>query len=83
MWRAGPVGHDAKRYRGKVERRDVGGFFRTDVRLYVGDRHRTKAVEGLGWQVDSVRSVLGDGPLSPDDEQIARRLADRLPAHQP
>lgn len=26
---------DAKRYEGKVERRDVGSFFRPDARLYV------------------------------------------------
>lgn len=51
---------DAKRYKGKVERRDVGGFFRTDIRLFVGGRDRTKAVDGLGWQVDAVRAVLDD-----------------------
>jgi hypothetical protein len=47
---------DAKRYKGKVEKRDVGGFFRTDVRLYVGGRDRTKTIAGLGWQVEAVRS---------------------------
>lgn len=51
---------DTKRYRGKVERRDVGGFFRSDVRLYVGGRDRTKAVAGLGWQIDAVRAVIDD-----------------------
>jgi hypothetical protein len=118
---------DAKRYNGKVERRDVGGFFRTDIRLYVGGRDRTKTVDNLGWQVDAVRRVisdeaipvhpslsfvgaewplffakpfqlngvwiswpakladlvLGDGPLSPDDiEQVARQLAEHLPANR-
>jgi hypothetical protein len=33
---------DAERCRGKVERRDVGGLFRSDQRLYVGGRDRTK-----------------------------------------
>jgi hypothetical protein len=51
---------DTKRYTGRVEHRDVGGWFRTDLRLYVGGRDRTKLVAGLGWQLDAVRSVLGD-----------------------
>lgn len=51
---------DAKRDTGKVERRDVGGLLRTDFRLYVGGRDRTKAVDGLGWQLDAVCIVLDD-----------------------
>ncbi|MFV0317068.1 MAG: nuclease-related domain-containing protein [Microthrixaceae bacterium] len=51
---------DAKRYKGKVERRDVGGFFKTDLRLYVGGRDRTKAVTGLEWQRDAVANALGE-----------------------
>ncbi len=51
---------DAKKYTGKVEKRDVGGFFKTDLRLFVGGRDRSKAVEGLQWQVDAVRRVLED-----------------------
>lgn len=51
---------DAKRYTGKVERRDVGGFFKSDWRLYVGGRDRTKAVIGLEWQLEAVRSALGE-----------------------
>jgi hypothetical protein len=54
---------DAKHYKGKVERRDVGGFFKTDMRLYVGGRDRTKAVASLAWQLDAVRKVLGDSDL--------------------
>ena len=50
---------DAKRYRGKVEKRDVGGFFKSDIRLYVGGRDRTKTVAGLRWQLDAVRKALG------------------------
>lgn len=49
---------DAKRYAGKVERRDVGGLFTTDLRLYVGGRDRSKLVHGLGWQLDAVLSAL-------------------------
>lgn len=51
---------DAKRYKGRVEKRDKGGWFRTDFHLYVGGRDRTKLVEAMGWQHDAVRSALGD-----------------------
>jgi hypothetical protein len=46
----GPAGVytvDAKRYEGKVERRDVGSFFRSYERLYVNNRDRTKVVKGM------------------------------------
>lgn len=51
---------DAKNYKGLVERRNVGGWFKTDDRLYVRKRDRTKAVDGLGWQMDAVRVALSD-----------------------
>lgn len=54
---------DAKRYRGKVERRDVGGLFRSDLRLYVGGRDRTKLIEGLGWQRNAVVDALDGHPV--------------------
>lgn len=50
---------DAKRYTGKVEQRDVGGWFRTDLRLYVGGRDRTKVVQGMAWQTEAVTAALG------------------------
>jgi hypothetical protein len=37
-----------KRYEGKVERRDVGSFYRPDERLYVAGRDRTKLVHQMG-----------------------------------
>jgi hypothetical protein len=49
---------DAKTYKGLVERRDKGGWFRTDFRLYVDGRDRTKLADGLGWQVEAVRNAL-------------------------
>lgn len=49
---------DAKRSQGKVAARDIGGWFRTDVRLYVGGRDRTKAVQGMAWQVAAVQKAL-------------------------
>jgi hypothetical protein len=49
---------DAKNYTGKVEQRDVGGWRKTDLRLYVGGRNHTKAAVGLGWQVLAVSTAL-------------------------
>lgn len=49
---------DAKNYRGKVECRDVGGWLKSEVRLYVGGRNQTKLIDGLSWQVNAVRAVL-------------------------
>ncbi len=51
---------DAKNFKGKVEKRDQGGLFKSDIRLYVGGGDRTKKVNGLGWQIDAVRSVVAD-----------------------
>ena len=65
---------DTKRWGGKVERRDVGGWFKTDQRLYVGGRDRSKAVEGMAWQVESVAAALNGGGLdSPDTRRIVFR----------
>ena len=56
---------DAKRWSGLVELRDVGGWFRTDQRLYVKGRDRTSTVRNMAWQVEAVRNALagieGDG----------------------
>lgn len=49
---------DTKHYRGRVEKRDVGGLFRTDLRLYVGGRDRTKLVHAMERQVGAVRASL-------------------------
>ena len=49
---------DAKKYTGRVEHRDVGGFFKTDLRLYVGGRDQAKLADGLAWQIDAVRKAL-------------------------
>jgi len=38
---------DAKNYKGRVEKRDRGGFFSTDYRLYVGGRDKTALVAGM------------------------------------
>jgi len=57
----GPAGVfviDAKRYTGKIERRDRGWIFERDWRLYVHGRDRTKVVTGMAKQVDAVKAAL-------------------------
>jgi hypothetical protein len=50
---------DAKRYlNAKIERRDVGGWFKTDLRLYVGGRDRTKLIAGVHKQTALVADAL-------------------------
>ena len=60
---------DAKRYKGQVAKKDLGGWFSTDLRLYVGRRDCTKLVSAMGKQVAAVRKALGaeweDVPVRP------------------
>lgn len=51
---------DAKNYDGRVELRDVGGWFKTDQRLYIGGRDRTKLIGGLDWQVAVVEECVAE-----------------------
>lgn len=51
---------DAKKYTGGLEVRNVGGFFKVDLRLYVNNRDRTSTVESVLHQVESVRAALVD-----------------------
>ncbi len=55
---------DAKHYKGLVEHRDVGGWLRSDYRLFVGGRDRSQLATGLDWQVAAVRAAL-DGTAVP------------------
>ena len=55
---------DAKHYKGVVEKRDVGGWLRTDRRLFVGGRDRSSLVTGVAAQVEHVRRSLSDLPGS-------------------
>ena len=52
---------DAKKYKGVIEVRNVGGLFRLDERLYVDGRDRSKLVEGVLGQIEVVRRALGEG----------------------
>ena len=55
---------DAKSYKGKVEHRDVGGWFKTDDRLYVNGREQTKLVGGLAKQIDAVLGAIEHADVS-------------------
>jgi hypothetical protein len=56
---------DAKWYEGLIRIRDVGGFFKTDERLYVGRRDCSKLADDMGWQVDAVERALRSVPVDP------------------
>lgn len=49
---------DTKNWSGHVEQRDVGGWFKTDLRLYVGGRDRTNRIEGMTAQLEAVKDAL-------------------------
>jgi len=53
---------DAKSYKGKVEKRDVGPLWRQDIEFFVGGRNRTKLVDGLALQLKAVRAALEPDP---------------------
>lgn len=56
---------DAKHYAGAVEIKNLGGIFRTELRLFVGGRDRSKLADGLGWQLTAVRGALGAADVQP------------------
>ena len=49
---------DAKRYQGRLAKVDKGGWFRTDLRLMVGGRDRSKLLAGVHKQVARVEQAL-------------------------
>ena len=51
---------DAKKYHGAVQARDVGRWLRRDVRLYVGRRDRSGAIDGVQRQCQQVEAALLD-----------------------
>ncbi|MEP7045083.1 MAG: nuclease-related domain-containing protein [Ilumatobacteraceae bacterium] len=60
---------DANEYDGRVERRDVGGWFKVDERLYVAGKDRTGLVDGVDRLVVAVENVL------------SKEGFDRIPVH--
>jgi hypothetical protein len=65
---------DAKNYSGKVRRIDNGGWFSTDLRLYVGRRDCTKLVHGMAKQVDAIRTALGAAVIREFDVDVRAAL---------
>jgi hypothetical protein len=49
---------DTKCWGGRVERRDVGGMFKTEIRLRVAGRDRTNVVEGARRQAAAVQAIV-------------------------
>ena len=64
---------DAKKYRGRPRLRIEGGLLRPRVeKLIVGNRDRTKVVDGVLHQVEIVRGVVGEAvPVPAEDEAPA------------
>ena len=56
---------DAKDWEGVINVRNVGGWLKTDLRLYVGRRDATALAEGLGWQVDPVAAAILASGMDP------------------
>ena len=54
---------DAKTYKGKVDKREVGPFWRRENEVYVGGRNRTSLAKGLEKQVAAVIAALKDDSL--------------------
>jgi len=51
---------DAKKYNGRLQRRDKGGWRKIDYHVYVNGRDQTKLAGGLHKQAAVVRMALGD-----------------------
>jgi len=54
---------DAESDAGKVRGRDIGGSSKTDYRLFVGGRDRTRLIQQLAYQVQAIKSTLGNSEL--------------------
>jgi len=50
--------------RGPIELRDVGGFFRSESRLFVDGRDRTTTLDSLAWQQAAVAQRLAVDPTA-------------------
>ena len=61
---------DAKNYRGRIERRDLGTWRTVDDRLYVAGRDRTKLVAGMTWQADAVGSIVESLGIDADVRRV-------------
>jgi hypothetical protein len=53
---------DAKSYKGKVVKRQIGPFWRPDHEVFVGGRNRSSLAKGVERQVDAVLAALKGDP---------------------
>jgi hypothetical protein len=56
---------DAKAYKGQIQIRNRGWFFKPDYRLYVGRRDCSQLASDLGWQVKAIEIALGSANVDP------------------
>lgn len=55
---------DAKKYKGRPALRVQGGLIRPRVeKLIISGRDKTKLADGVKWQIECVKKVLGDVPV--------------------
>jgi hypothetical protein len=67
---------DAKRYRGRVELRDVSGLFsRADPRLFVGGRDQPKLAYAMGWQVSELSRTSTVTDMAPACKALSMNSA--------
>ena len=55
---------DAKNYTGKVRKVDRGGWFSSDLRLYVGRRDCMKLLTGMAKQVAAIHQALSEATIA-------------------
>ncbi len=61
---------DSKRWSGRIEIRDVGGWFKTDLRVYVGGRDRSSVIGSGQKQAERINTALRAATV--DDTIVCR-----------
>jgi hypothetical protein len=56
---------DSKLYRGLIQVRDVDGLFKSEKRLFVGDRDCSHLAQNMSWQVEAVLQAIAAAGLEP------------------
>ena len=59
---------DAKSYKGKVVKRDVGRLWRSEFKVYVGGRDQSHLAKGVETQIDAVLAALQPDPAVKDTD---------------
>ncbi len=61
---------DSKRWSGRIEIKDVGGWFKTDIRVYVGGRDRSNVITSGQKQAERINGALRAAAV--DDSLVCR-----------